>query len=128
MDFPVMPFSRQSRHPVTTTTMTTPHPRSPVTMILVFTCLLNSSHHPACSATTECSGEVEAYKIAKEKADEVRTKKSYEVVSVRPYAHWSLDLETEMFVNVIMNSDKVVAVLIPPMQLILFMTVSWLMH
>ena len=79
MDFPVMPFSRQSRHPVRTTTMTMPHQSSPIAMILVFTCLLNSSHHPACSATAECSGEVAAYKNAKEKAEKVRTKKSFVV-------------------------------------------------
>jgi len=70
-----MPFLRRSLHPskmMTTATITT-HSFSPVTIILVFTCLLNSSHLPACSASADCSGEVEAYKrelqSTKENAD-----------------------------------------------------------
>lgn len=39
-------------------------------MVLVFACLLNSSHHPACGASTDCSAEVQLFKEQKEKATE----------------------------------------------------------
>ena len=45
------------------------HP--PVKMLLVLTCLLNPSHHPACDASPECSAEVQLFKEQKEKAEKV---------------------------------------------------------
>ena len=45
----------------------------PVAMLLVFTCLLNSSHHPACNASTDCSAEVQLFQEQKDKAVEVGT-------------------------------------------------------